>query len=247
MLLSSRGVAEGSAFSSRCNHACPSHVCHPSRPPHSFSLSPPRLRFGGAGDLLSSYVCHHERSEGSALSSPRDHPRPASFVCHPSSGLSSRGVAEGSAFSSRCNHACPSHVCHPSRPAPLTFVITNEVRDLLFLRLATIPVPLPLFVIPPPVCHHEAQPRDLLFLRLAPLRVPHPFAGLAKGWESVRRVPHSRPHHVVIISSRPSHHEPDAEIFSPARHARHLLWRQSGATQEAPRPLHRPHLHRPAV
>src|ERR1035441_8679150 len=60
-------------------------------------------------------------------------------------------------------------VCHPSRlrcrdagiRSPLTFVITNEVRDLLFLRLAT-------------------------------LRVPHPFAGLAKGWESVRRVTHLR-------------------------------------------------------
>src|ERR1039458_2071445 len=108
MLLSSRGVAEGSAFSSRCNHACPSHVCHPSRPPHSLSL--PSLAPGP------SYVCHHERREGSALSSPRAPPRPASLVCHPSSGLSSRDVAEGSAFSSRCNHACPSHVCHPSRP-----------------------------------------------------------------------------------------------------------------------------------
>src|ERR1019366_2016481 len=48
--LSSRGAAEGSAFSSRRDHARPpSHVCHPSR-----------LRFGGAGDLLFLIVCHHE-------------------------------------------------------------------------------------------------------------------------------------------------------------------------------------------
>src|ERR1017187_7201396 len=80
--------------------------------------------------------------------------------------------------------------------------------------------------------------------------VPHPFPW--KGRESVRRVTHPchfhpHPHHVVIISSQTLHSEPDAETFSPARHSRHLLWRQSGATPKAPRPLHRPHLHRPAV
>src|ERR1019366_9491902 len=187
MLLSSRGVAEGSAFSSRCNHACPSHVCHPSRPPHSLSLSPPRLRFGGAGDLLSSYVCHHERSEGSALSSPRDHPRPASFVCHPSSGLSSRGAAEGSALSSPRDAA----------GAP-SFRRSCERMGIGAARAPPPPLPLP----PPSCCNHQ-------FPTVTP--------------------------------------EPDAETFSPARHARHLLWRQSGATPKAPRPLHRPHLHRSAV